>query len=175
MHVIGIDGGQKGAIASIYFTEGSNFDLSVHRMPTIHRLVGGKSRPRVDAHVVREILLKYREISERTGDCPIVFIEQPVGLPRQSAARACEFGYSVGEVAGVAVGIELPVRLVRADAWKRWLSLLGKDKAASIDLATMLFPANAAQLTQDGQAEAALIAWYGCSLIAGVESPRWPA
>ncbi|MDE2096271.1 MAG: hypothetical protein KGL39_03430 [Patescibacteria group bacterium] len=164
LHIIGIDGGLKGGIASLA-TEDARFEprLTAFYMPTRAIKVSKKDRDRVDGDALRVL---FESLRSAHGHPDMLYLEEAVGVRGQSAARAASFGVSVGIVEGVALALNIPVTLVKAVVWKRHpeIGLIGETKATSQALASLMFPEALREFRRaedDGVAEAALIAFYG--------------
>src|ERR1700691_58206 len=118
--IIGIDPGQKGAIAFLSSKEGHL--LSVRDMPVISVKVGGSMRDRLCPHQVRKLL------ENQTPE--MVIIEKVQGITGQSASAAFTFGYQAGELMGVVVGLGFPVCLITPQQWKKAAGM-NKDKGTA--------------------------------------------
>lgn len=81
----------------------------------------------------------------------------------QGAAASFEFGKSQGVVLGILSALEIKTILVKPAVWKSMLNL-SSDKSLSRTRASSIFPRKAGQFARkkdDGNAEAALLAWLG--------------
>lgn len=172
MSVIGVDPGLNGALAVYDNTANS---LSVEDMPTWQMMVNNKTRKRVDAVT----LMDYFDLQRAMG-AELVVIEAVGGRPKQSAAGAFVFGYTVGLVYMACVAVKLPIETVPPQTWKKILNVPGKrvkkgepkktDKeinGAIINRADELLPNHRAlwRGKKEGfkldRAEAAMLALYG--------------
>jgi len=145
MTIVGIDPGLGGAIAVLW--DGA---IQVHDMPTVE--IRGKRH--VSPAGVRAIL-DGRQIG-------MVVIEHVQGVQGTGATSAFSFGRSFGLVEGVVAGLQLPMTLVRPQAWTKALGV-SRDKGAHRQTAVGLWPRQAelfARVKDDGRADAALIAHY---------------
>jgi len=94
----------------------------------------------------------------------VVFLENTQPMPKNGSIASFSLGLNTGIIVGVVQANHFSLVRVRPVDWKRKMGLTGKDKSASRGLATELFPdyANSfKKVSQDGLAEAALIARYG--------------
>ncbi len=149
--ILGIDPGAHGAIAVM--DEAGDL-IEVHDMPVIKIKVGKTMRDRVSAHGVRDIL-SLMEIK-------MAVLERVGGMTGQSASAAFTFGYGCGEVAGLLIGLGVPITFITPQRWKKGFGL-SADKGSARQRAMQLWPkksASFARLKDDGRAEAALIARF---------------
>jgi crossover junction endodeoxyribonuclease RuvC len=96
------------------------------------------------------------------------FIERVSAMPTDSRSGAFKFGYIAGGLRGIIAAKRIPVTLVTPSVWKKKMGLIGKDKDASRQRATELFPEASAMFARkkdDGRAEATLIALYGLGIM----------
>ena len=93
-----------------------------------------------------------------------VVIEKTHSMPKQGVKSTFTFGFVSGQVRGAADALGFPCKLVRPQEWKKHHDLINKDKNASRDMATQIFPHAYQQFVRvkdHGRAEAALIAaWH---------------
>jgi crossover junction endodeoxyribonuclease RuvC len=148
--IAGIDPGQTGAIAFV----GNNKVVAVYDMPTMERLHGkGKM---VNASELTSIIM----------DCKpdIAMIEAVSALPKQGVTSSFRFGESFGVLFGVLGALQVPVKLVTPQKWKKRAGLICKEKDAARTMAIMQHPEIADQLTRKkdcGRADAIMIAKHG--------------
>lgn len=95
-----------------------------------------------------------------------VVLEKVGPMPCDGVRQAFSFGQSYATARVVALMLEIPLFLVRPQAWKGYFHLPGGDagKERGRDLALRRFPASAASFNlkkHHNRAEAALIALYG--------------
>ena len=150
--IIGIDPGQTGAIA---FMDDNGKVVALHDMPTMARTHGRGEQ--VDPYSLATLIL------EHGGQHREAVLEQVASRPLQSSQSGFNFGEAVGIVKGVLGALQIPVRLVTPQRWKRNAGLIGKKKDASRALAIQLHPEVSDQLTRkkdQGRAEAILIARF---------------
>jgi crossover junction endodeoxyribonuclease RuvC len=98
----------------------------------------------------------------------VVFVERVGGMPKQGISSTFKFGAAFGGILGVFAALEIPVRLIMPQTWKRHWKLLGKDKEASRELALRTFASCAPHFSKKrdhNKAESALLAAYGAKLI----------
>lgn len=157
--IVGIDPGASGAIVVLQSDGGYVSHLN---MPTLK--VGDKNR--VNGAAVAAFLV------DALGDTPrhtvMVMLEQVGAMPGQGVNSMFSFGHAAGIVEGVVAGMGLPVTLVKPQAWKKVVGLLGTDKDAARSRAIQLYPSlRVLDLKEKGQAvaDALLIARYGLSLV----------
>lgn len=151
--IIGIDPGQTGAIAA--FESGKIVDL--RDMPTMGR-THGKGQE-VDPYELASIILDIKNAKEAT-----VLLEQVSAMPGNGGTSMFHFGESVGVILGVCGALQLPVRRVRPQHWKKAAGLIGKDKDAARGLAIQRHPEVSDMLTRKkdcGRADAVCIAEFG--------------
>lgn len=96
----------------------------------------------------------------------VACVEKVSARPGQGTVSMFSFGKSAGFIEGVLMALGIPYQLVPPATWKKAFSLIGKDKAASIETCRKLFPgvdlkpsANCRK-DSDGMAEAVLMAEY---------------
>lgn len=117
--VLGVDGGANGAF-SAYNTDTKNID-AVYDMPVFNMQVNSKTRKRIDAVGVLQLLAL-----EQMMGCELVMIEAVGGRPRQSASAAFVFGYGIGLVYMACISLKLPIETVPPQVWKKTLRMPGK-------------------------------------------------
>ena len=160
-HVIGIDPGQKGAIAVL---DGDGRIVNLYDMPTEEVKVGGTLRPRVVTKGLHELLFSLAELY----DTPPVNIERVGPAPRDSRAGAFTFGQLVGTLHGLAYATGFSPTLVVPQTWKRVMGVPGSDKKKSLAKARTRWADQAHRFftleKHEGRSEACLLALYGVSL-----------
>lgn len=145
--VIGIDPGQKGAIALLP-------DMIVVPMP---ETIAG----------VREL---FKDWFVGINDPRLVVIEKQQPFPKDGRVQAFNFGTHYGELRGLCVALELPMFTLIARQWKS-VVLSGRDwkgnKAESIRYVKERYPGLSLKRTSrtkkdsDGMADAVCIAEWG--------------
>lgn len=149
--VIGIDPGVSGAVAFVYDDGG---EIAVRDMPTVE--VRGKRH--VCPHGIRAILQEHDLKAVKA-----VVLEHVQGVQGAGATSAFSFGRSFGVVEGVVSGLQLPLTLVRPQAWTKALGV-GRDKGEHRRCASNVWPWHAAlfaRVKDDGRADAALLChWW---------------
>ncbi len=150
MIVLGVDPGKSGALAW-YDTTQPDFvhvidvpvvDKEVSPATICAKLVAGNGRP------------------------DVAWVERVQAFKGSSPQSAFDFGKSYGMVRGLLAAQGIPTWLVTPQSWKYHHGLIGKDKDGSRGKAIALWPKCAelfARKTDDGRAEAALIAAYGAA------------
>jgi crossover junction endodeoxyribonuclease RuvC len=117
--------------------------------------IGVNARRRVDAHAVRNFILKHSP--------QLAAIERTQAFPSQGRSSAYLFGRAAGALETVVTLCEIPLVTVEPSQWKRFYRL-GRDKETARQKALELFPAAHALLARKrdhGRAEAAMIALFG--------------
>ena len=153
MVIIGVDPGQTGAIAAY---DGAIITGLID-MPTMARLHG--SGRQVDPYTLATEILDLC-----AGRNATVVIEAVSAMPGQGVSSMFRFGESVGVVLGVLGALQMPVRWVTPQRWKKAAGIVGKDKDAARSLAIQLHPEVADQLSRKkdhNRGEAILIARFG--------------
>ena len=151
--ILAIDPGQTGAIAAL--EDGKITWLE--DMPTMGR-THGKGHE-VDPYELASIIMKMKSGKDAT-----VLIEQVSAMPGNGGTSMFHFGESVGVILGVCGALQLPVRRVRPQLWKKKAGIIGKEKDAARGLAIQLHPEVSDQLTRKrdcGRADSILIAEFG--------------
>lgn len=147
MRVLGIDPGLSGAFVVLDGKEVIEWGL----MPT---MVEGSSN-RVNGAALASL---WRNLS-----IDIAYMEKVGSMPGQGVTSMFTFGHAAGTVRGVLGALEIPVRMVTPQAWKKHVGLLNQDKDAARSLAIQLWP-QWRELDKKGRgqalADAALIALY---------------
>lgn len=101
-----------------------------------------------------------------TGEKTMACVEKVGARPGQGTVSMFNFGKSAGFIEGVLNALYIGYQLVPPATWKKEFSLIGKDKAASIEACRHLFPELDLRRTgrcrtySDGKAEAVLMAEY---------------
>ena len=157
--VLGIDIGATGAVA-LLTADGEL--VWVEDMPVLND--GPAGRRTVNAPLLAELLAK----SHATQ----AFVEFVAARPGESSTGAFSFGRSRGVIEGVCAALSIPVTMLTPPRWKRIIGIApgkgGKDAARSE--AIRRWPGRAslfARKSDDGRAEAALIAVAGLNEIPG--------
>lgn len=142
--ILGIDPGRNGALAVLSDeTRDGAYRVKTHDMPDT-------------ASGLHSLLLSLSPVAFAVVEKPFY----PHGIGATNIARIAE---AYGALKATLLFCGIPTREVRPKEWKAALNL-GSDKAASRQMASMLFPDDTGQWARakdDGRAEAALIAWYG--------------
>jgi len=153
MKKIGIDPGQTGALAVM----DKGIILQVIDMPVMARTHGNGKQ--IDASLLAAELI---EIG--TGTIGEVVMEQVGSRTNDGGVAGFNFGESVGVIKGVLGALQIPVRFVTPQKWKKTAGLIGKDKDAARSLAIQLHPEAADYLRRKkdiGRADAICIARFG--------------
>jgi crossover junction endodeoxyribonuclease RuvC len=151
--IMGIDPGLSGAIA-IYDT--ATGELMVEDMPTVEVTRNGKAKREISAQLLSEaIAAAYAQQA---------YLERVGAMPGQGVSSVFSFGRSVGMLEGVLAALDIPTTIVPPTTWQRKVNVRG-GKDGSRERAMQLFPKYAhlfSRKKDDGRADAALIAYYGC-------------
>jgi len=150
---LGIDPGQTGAIAAME----KGKIIALIDMPTMARTYGKGQQ--VDPYTLATelVTLGVSNITEAV-------MEQVASRPGQGSQATFNFGESVGMIKGVLGALQIPVRFVTPQRWKKAAGLIGKEKDAARSLAIQLHPEIAGELTRKkdvGRADSILIARFG--------------
>jgi len=148
--IAGIDPGQTGAIAFV----GNDKVAAVYDMPTMERLHGKGEM--VNASELTSIIMGCKP--------DIAIIEAVSAMPKQGVTSSFRFGESFGVLFGVLGALQVPVKLVTPQKWKKRAGLICKEKDAARTMAIMQHPEIADQLTRKkdcGRADAIMIAKHG--------------
>lgn len=148
MNYCGIDPGMRGGWAFI----GDDIVPMVRPMPILNKLV--------DEHVCRDWLALY------ASDDMHIFLEAQQSMPGQGAPGTFLSGRNYGRLEMIISRI--PHSIVRAGEWKKKMRL-SSDKAQSVERARQLFPMVTLRASEDGKAEALLLAYYGKNHILGFQ------
>ena len=150
--MIGIDPGQKGAVAVIR----NGYLADVWDMPVQDGAVDGVA--------IYEVIYRQTFVFGLHHATPVVWIELVHSYPKQGVASTFKFGKSYGIAIGAAQASGASINYTRPEQWKEHFGLIGSSKRASLELARELFPEHLDRfklMKHEGRAEAALIALYG--------------
>lgn len=158
MIFVGIDPGISGGIAAID-SEGAIVLLT--RMPTMPSNIAKRKMvdPAAMSNMMRTIV--------HCGVRPHVALEQVGSMPRQGVVGTFSFGQAYGTVIGVLGALGMPFQFVTPQKWKGHHSLTA-DKTQSIGLVMRRWPEREWKKSDDGPAEALLIAdWLRVQYVRG--------
>ena len=147
----GVDPGKKGGYAVIRIVPEREDDVRVFAWDD-----------RLFIEEMRGVAALAQEFPEKCVAC----VEKVGAHPGQGVTSMFTFGQGFGYILGVLAALEIGVQLVPPGTWKREFSLIGKDKAASVEACKRLFPGVDLRPTEkcrkdsDGMAEALLMAEY---------------
>lgn len=154
MIVIGIDPGYKGAIAMY---DGNR--VIVEDMPIVKGQVRGNDLNYVGLGDMMAVQFAMADHA---------FIEQVGAMgSNQGASSVFKFGSVYGACIAAVAFLHIPYTLVPPNKWKGEIGL-NRDKEKSRARALQLFPKDAERFKRkldEGRAEAALLAWYGHTLL----------
>ncbi len=151
---IGIDPGLSGGLAFR-----SDEEMSVLPMPVLTITKSKGVRRVLDLTALANL------IDDKTKNQPRihVFIERVASMPKQGVASMFSFGESYGAIKGIIAANFLPMTLITPQTWKSKLKV-SSNKDDARYRASQLMPRFAhlwPRRSDDGLAEAALIAFYG--------------
>jgi hypothetical protein len=149
---LGVDPGLDGGIAYIH-----GYIVGAHPMPTVK--IGTKRM--VDTDRVREYI-------SALGPIDLIMIEAVNAGAVKSVMSAFAFGRGYGRIEGVIKALDRPHDYVPSPTWTKALGITkGAGKPEHIAVARRLFPSVVLRDTQDGLADALLIAEYARRLHTG--------
>jgi crossover junction endodeoxyribonuclease RuvC len=153
--IVGIDPGLYGAIVKL---DPEAHTLQVFEMPIL-TIQKTKKKTFIDQVRLGTILCDDNILR--------LYLEEVNARPEEGVVSSFTFGQAYGTVIGAAGALEIPTTFVRPAIWKKSLKVPA-DKDAARYRASQLFPQCASawvKRSQDGLAEASLIAFYGmCEL-----------
>jgi len=160
--IVGIDPGQRGAIAVI-----GDGALKVYDLKPCYKKTGASNS--LDPDLFNDLAIQV--ITSRNAT---VFCEESQVIGGGGIKASSKSLRSIFDARGVMRTVfwfqDYKVHYVQPQVWKRALKLLGQDKSASVEKACQVFPESKDQFKKqyhgrfiplDGRAEAALIAHYG--------------
>jgi len=149
MQIMGIDPGFSGALAVL------DDDLNLEFVMDMPIIMVGKKRE-LDESKLSTIFSRWRLRPMTIG------IEKSQTMPNQGIVSSGRYMASYGFLRGLCVGNGLPYHLIRPQSWKKaMMPDMGKDKGASIQKVTQLYPELRLTRVKDhGIADAILIARY---------------
>ena len=150
MIYVGVDPGKKGGFAVVYEDDGEQKAeaLAWEDMLFVHWC------------------LSWKGVADARGETILACVEKVGAHPGQGVTSMFSFGQSYGFILGVLAALGIGVQLVPPGTWKKEFSLIGKEKAASIEVCKRLFPgvnllaSEKCRKDSDGMAEALLLACY---------------
>lgn len=152
MIVCGIDPGHSGAIA---FIDTVKRNISIFDMP-VKTETKTKTRREVAAPLLARII--------RRNQPTTAYLEEVWSSKEQQSTNAFTFGDGYGTIKGCLAALDVPLNKVRPQTWKK-TTRCPKDKNEARFRAMELIPVITDVISRakdDGRAEAALIALYGC-------------
>jgi|SRR4051812_40022380 crossover junction endodeoxyribonuclease RuvC len=159
MIVAGIDPGKTGAMVILY-PDGAGLVF-----PVPVQKVGGKEKP-----AWQEWARSWSAALDFSRP-DMVVIENVAARPGQGVTSMFSFGRTLGFVEGiVATAAPVPLYQPTPTQWKGKMGLLKADKSASREMVRRILPRLShavARVKDDGVAEAALLALYGRTHLAG--------
>lgn len=149
--IAGMDPGKRGAICILDTDKGT---IRLFDMPVVD-IGKTKTRTEVDGQELARIL---------DADLTEAYLEDVWSTPNDGHVGAFAFGDAYGTAKGVLAGLGVPLTRIRPQVWKKTMRV-SSDKNESRARAQALLPDAAtyfSRVKDDGRAEAALIALYGC-------------
>jgi crossover junction endodeoxyribonuclease RuvC len=145
--VLGADPGLSGGLALIRRTGEL---LWAEAMPVIHNTVAT-----IDVRQLGHLMTGHHEV--------FAFVERAQPMPRQGVSSAFNYGCLFGSLLTSLADLGIGYQLVQAAAWKRKAGI-SADKRESVDRVKQLYPTFPVKRSEDGIAEAILIARHGAGL-----------
>lgn len=148
-YVVGIDPGFGGAIA--IFKDGHI--NSILDMPVVK--VDGKTNLNIAA-----IQIAFNQLN---SESVTAVVEAVHAMPGQGVTSMFRFGYQLGVLHALIVGMGWNLETVTPQSWKKEFGLLGQPKEAALACAIKLFPVRKVNFERKkdiGRADAALIGLY---------------
>ncbi len=152
---VGIDPGLSGAIAF----RRSDDEMDVLPLPVLTITKAKGIRRVLDLTALANIL----DDKTKSATGARVFIEHVSAMPKQGVASMFAFGETYGAIKGIVAAHFLPMTLITPVMWKAKLKV-SKNKDDARYRASQLMPRFAhlwSRRSEDGLAEAAMIAFYG--------------
>ncbi len=150
--ILGIDPGISGGIALIARTGSLAW---AEAMPVLRSAV-----PLIDAQTLSEWLRR------ESGVDVFAYVERAQSFPGQGIASAFNYGAHFGSILTALGDLGIGVELVSPAVWKKAAGL-SKDKREAVAKVRQFYPRFPLKASQDGIAEAILIARHGLALQAG--------
>ena len=150
MKILGIDIGYDGGMVVINSEDRTIVWFS--NIPTYTIMQGKKKRRKYDISEICTLIQTKVTIDHAV-------LEQLHAFPKQGGVSNFSTGYGAGMYEGILTSLEILYEKVTPQAWKKHFSLLKQTKHASVQKANELLGMNLKK-TQDGIAEAALLALY---------------
>jgi crossover junction endodeoxyribonuclease RuvC len=146
--VLGVDPGLSGGLALIGRQTGNL--LWAEAMPVLRNSV-----PTVDVRQLGHLLTGAHDV--------FAYVERAQAMPRQGISSGFNYGCIFGSILTAIADLGIGYELVSAAAWKRKAGI-SADKRESIDRVKQLYPTFPVKRSEDGIAEAILIARHGAGL-----------
>lgn len=146
--VLGVDPGQSGGLALIGRTTGNL--LWAEAMPVIKNAV-----PTVDTGQLGHLLRGCHDV--------FAYVERAQAMPRQGVSSAFNYGVIFGSILTALADLGIGYELVSPAVWKRKAGI-SADKRESVDRVRQLYPTFPVKRSEDGIAEAILIARHGAGV-----------
>jgi len=152
--ILGIDPGITGGLGMVHLASPSKAWLFA--TPTVRVTRGKKVRHEYDVLQMLKLL-----VFHKTRGVELVVLERGGTRPGQHAMAVFNTGYGVGLWYGLLSAVQLPIRWVAPQVWKRHHGLLKCDKRASRLLVQERWPCvGEVGPASEGAAEALLMADY---------------
>lgn len=153
MSILGVDPGQSGGIALVG-RDGAL--LFAEAMPVLHNTV-----PTIDVQALGRLM---------HGHHPrMAFVERAQAMPRQGLSSAFNYGVIFGSILTALADLGIGYEFVSPAKWKREAGL-SADKREAVDRVRQLYPSFPVKRSEDGIAEAILIARHGLKQHMGADN-----
>lgn len=150
MYYLGIDPGQKGALA---FLRKDNSEIEYFPIPL-------NARKEIDSIGFAKIIDNFKVIKCCLEECQYFGLNKGSGKPRMSGKSLYTFGKMNGSIISILELLQISFELIKPQKWKKEFNLIGKNKKDSVITANRMFPKLDLGKSKDGEAEAILIAVY---------------
>lgn len=152
MIYLGIDPGLSGGIAAI------DHNSNILLLEAVPVMAGLKANTRMVDGLAMRALLIARQITPLHA-AVFAAIERVNAMPKQGVTSSFKFGESYGILQGVLCGLNIGHEFILPQAWKKYYGL-SSDKAQSLAEVSRRYPGLKLKKSDDGMAEALLIATY---------------
>ena len=158
---LGIDPGQRGALASIDLWDDGRRKVDLFDTPLLTVKNGNKIKHEYNEAAMTAMLFNFLQIDVRLH----CVLEKVNAMPGQGVTSMFNFGMGYGMWRGMLSAFQIPYTLVHPATWKKEVMHdMGKEKQASIQRVMQLYPQLANRFERkkdDGRADALLLAHYG--------------
>lgn len=147
--VLGVDPGLTGGLALL---GRAGQVVAAEAMPVLRNTV-----PTIDARALGAFLRAAQ------GEEVFAYVERAQAFPRMAVSSVFNYGVVFGAILQALHDLDIGIEFVQAAKWKRDLGLTS-DKGRSIDRVRLLYPTLPMKKSEDGIAEAILIARWGAGI-----------